>query len=96
MCYCKVFALFYFEFEGNLSTSPRGLVSVKGLFVGGFGGGLYLEGLIFGILRYAGKASTNRIHSDMTISFHRNSNVFFFTRKRIMLESPRVTLTREH
>jgi len=34
-----VFALFYFVFEGNFpSTSSRG--------------GLYLEGLIFGILRY--------------------------------------------
>ena len=37
-----VFALFYFVFKGNIpSTSPRG-----------GGGGLYLEGLIFGILRY--------------------------------------------
>ena len=45
MCYCKVFALFYFELEGNLSTSPRGLVSVKGLFVGGFGGVYIWRGL---------------------------------------------------
>ena len=52
-----IFTLFFFAFEGNFpSTSPRGLI---------FGGaiqqrvfcvtglrGLYLEGLIFGILRY--------------------------------------------
>ena len=50
---CTVFALFYFVFEGNFpSTSPGGR------FKGGFfalpvwGGGLYLEGFIFGILRY--------------------------------------------
>ena len=53
-----VFALFYFVFEGNFpSTSPRG-----GRFNGGFFAlpvwgayiwrGLYMEGLIFGILRY--------------------------------------------
>ena len=52
-----VFASFYFVFEGNFPrTSPRGLISggaierrvfcVTGL------GGLYLKGLIFGILRY--------------------------------------------
>ena len=77
------------------STSPRGLV-FEGVIYRRFWGGLYLEGLIFGILRYAVKATTNRIHSDMTISFHRNSNVFFVTRKRIMLELPRVTSTKEH
>ena len=39
-----VFALFYFVFEGNFpSTSPRGAYIWRGL---------YLEGLIFGILRY--------------------------------------------
>ena len=38
-----VFALFYFAFEGNFRVqAPRR----------GGGGGLYLEGLIFGILRY--------------------------------------------
>ena len=37
-----VFTLFYFVFEGNFpSASPPG-----------GGGGLYVEGLIFGILRY--------------------------------------------
>ena len=55
-----VFALFYFVFEGHFpSTSSRGLIFA-------FGGatsqrvfcvtdleGLYLEGLIFGILRYS-------------------------------------------
>ena len=59
----KVFALFYFIFEGNFpSTSPGGLY-LKGRFNGGFFAlvwgayffiwrGLYMEGLIFGILRY--------------------------------------------
>ena len=39
-----VFPLFYFVFEGNFpSTSPRGAYIWRGL---------YMEGLIFGILRY--------------------------------------------
>ena len=60
MCYCTVFALFYFEFEGNFRVqAPRG-VYLEGRFIRGFlryefgggGGGLYLDGLIFRILRY--------------------------------------------
>ena len=52
-----VFALFYFVFEGNFPrTSPRGAYIWRGYFTEGFllyrFGGLYLEGLIFGILRY--------------------------------------------
>ena len=58
-----VFALFYFVFEGNFpSKSPPGAYILEGRFYGGFfalpvGGayiwrGLYMEGLIFGILRY--------------------------------------------
>jgi len=55
-----VFALFYFVFEGNFpSTSPPrgGGGYLEGRFNEGFFcvtglGGLYLEGLIFGILRY--------------------------------------------
>ena len=48
-----VFALFYFVFEGNfLSTSPPG-------------GGLYLEGLIFGILRIS-YADVTRAKRDQT------------------------------
>ena len=52
-----VFALFYFVFEGNFpSTSPRGAHIWRGdlteLFCVTGLGGLYLEGLIFGILRY--------------------------------------------
>ena len=39
-----VFALFYFVFEGNFpSTSPQGAYIWRGL---------YMEGLIFGILHY--------------------------------------------
>ena len=59
-----VFALFYFVFEGNFpSTSPRGGLYLEGRFNGGFFAlpvwgayiwrALYMEGLIFGILRYA-------------------------------------------
>ena len=58
-----VFALFYFVFEGNfLSTSPRGAYILRGdlterLFALPVWGvyiwrGLYMEGLIFGNLRY--------------------------------------------
>ena len=66
-----VFALFYFVFEGNFpSTSPRGAHIWRGDLTEGFlryrfgglifGGaytwrGLYMEGLIFGILRYNSK-----------------------------------------
>ena len=53
-----VFALFYFVFEGNFpSTSSRGLIFAFGgatsqrVFCVTDLGGLYLEGLIFGILR---------------------------------------------
>ena len=46
----KVFALFYFVFEGNFpSTSPWGAYIWRGL---------YMEGLIFGILRYFKKFLT--------------------------------------
>ena len=52
-----VFALFYFVFEGNFpSTSPRGLIfggaTSQRVFCVTDLGGLYLEELIFGILRY--------------------------------------------
>ena len=54
-----VFALFYFVIEGNFSsTSPWGAYIWRGDLLEGFlryqlyKGGLYLEGLIFGILRY--------------------------------------------
>ena len=50
-------AFFYFVFEGNFpSTSPRGPYIWRGDVTEAFlryrFGGLYLEGLIFGILRY--------------------------------------------
>ena len=52
-----VFALFYFVFKGNIpSTSPRGAYIWRGDltedFCGTGLGGLHMEGLIFGILRY--------------------------------------------
>ena len=58
-----VFTLFYFVFEGNFpSTSSPGGLYLEGRFNGGFfvlqvwgtfiWRGLYMDGLIFGILRY--------------------------------------------
>ena len=53
-----VFALFYFVLEGNFpSTSPQGAYIWRGNLTEGFlpfvfWTGLYMEGLIFGILRY--------------------------------------------
>ena len=58
MCYCAVFAFFNFEFEDNFQVqAPRGLylegrlILLEGFLCYEFGG-LYLKGLIFGILRY--------------------------------------------
>ena len=62
-----LFALFYFVFEGNFQVQAPGgayiwrgdltevflRYKLGGLIFGGGGGGLYMEGLIFGILRYA-------------------------------------------
>ena len=52
-----VFDLFYFVFEGNFQVqAPRGAYIWRGDLTEGFlryeFGGLFLEGLIFGILRY--------------------------------------------
>ena len=54
------FSLFYFEFEGNFtSTSPQVLIFEGAIYRRGFCvtslGGLYLGRLIFGILRYSYK-----------------------------------------
>ena len=52
-----VFALFFFVFEGNFQVqAPGGSIYLEGRFNGGFfalrvWGGLYMEGLILGILR---------------------------------------------
>ena len=57
-----VFALFYFVFEGNFQLQAPGGAYLEGRFITGFFAlpvwrayfwrGLYMEGLIFGILRY--------------------------------------------
>ena len=54
-----VFALFYFVLEGNFQVQAPGGLYLERRFNGGFflGGayirrGLYMEGFIFGILRY--------------------------------------------
>ena len=36
MCYCTVFALFYFEFEGNFQEQVLGGLYLEGRFNGGF------------------------------------------------------------
>ena len=55
------FVLIYFEFEGNFQVQVPGGLYLEGQFIGGFftlriwraciWRGLYMEGLIFGILR---------------------------------------------
>ena len=62
----NVFALFYFVLEGNFpSTTSRGAYIWRGDLTEGFCvtglGGLYLEGLIFGILRYAFSKNIKRV-----------------------------------
>ena len=65
-----VFALFYFVLEGNFpSTSPGGAYIWRGHLTEGFlryrfGGGLYLEGLIFGILRYLTESAFTAVKRD--------------------------------
>ena len=65
-----VFPLFYFVFEGNFQAQvPRGLIfggaiSRRVFCVTSFGG-LYLEGLIFGILRYV--HDSNAVYSDAAV-----------------------------
>ena len=51
-CYCTVFALFHFVFEGNFEVQALGCLYSEGQFNGGVFlryefGGLNLEGLIF-------------------------------------------------
>ena len=53
----RFFALFYFVFEGNFQVQPPGNLYLEGRLNGWFFafsslGGLQMEGLIFGILRY--------------------------------------------
>ena len=36
MCYCTVFALFYFEFGGNFRVQAPGGLYLEGRFIGGF------------------------------------------------------------
>ena len=47
MCYCTVFALFYFEFEGNFQVQAPGCLYSEGRFNIGFFA-LRVCGLIFG------------------------------------------------
>ena len=51
-----VFALFYFVFDSNFQVQAPGGAYINGrCFALRNWGGLYLEGLIFGILRYSSK-----------------------------------------
>ena len=68
-----IFALFYFVFEGKSQVqAPRGAYIRRGNLTKGFlrydFGGLYLEGLIFGILRHLRIFSGQDISSDMRLS----------------------------
>ena len=67
-----IFALFYFVFEGKFQVqAPRGAYIRRGDLTEGFlryefGGayiwrGFYMEGLIFGILRYMGTGYPSRL-----------------------------------
>ena len=74
-----VVALFYFVFLGQLSKyKPPGGLYLEGQFNGGFFwatslGGLYLERLIFGILRYTLHfLSFPSIHLSLLLTFHSN------------------------
>ena len=71
-----VFALFHFVFEGNFpSTNLRGAHIWRGDLTEGFLryrlGGVYLEGSIFGILRYA-----NESHNCTNLVFVMSSPLF--------------------
>ena len=71
-----VFALFHFVFEGNFpSTNLRGAHIWRGDVTEGFLryrlGGVYLEGSIFGILRYA-----NESHNCANLVFVMSSPLF--------------------
>ena len=65
-----IFALFYFVFEGNFpSTSPREAYIWRGVRVLGVTGlgGLYMEGLIFRILRYLLTGEKNRQLKEISV-----------------------------
>ena len=74
---CTVFALFHFVFEGNFSsTNLRGAYIWRGNLTEGFlrsrfGGLIYMEGFIFGILRYA-----NESHNCTNLVFVMSSLLF--------------------
>ena len=74
-CYCAVFALLYFEFEGNFRVQVPGGLYLEGQFIGGFftlriwGGSLYLEGLIYGGAYFRNITVTLR-YSKHILSFH--------------------------
>ena len=74
-----VFVLFYFVFEGNFSKcKPPGGLYLEGRFNGGFFAspvlgtyiwrGLYMEGLIFGSLRYVFKVTLRFMVSFFTVT----------------------------
>ena len=66
-----VFALFYFVFEGDFpSTSPLGTYILRSDLTEGTGlGGLYLEGLIFGILLYSKFVREKRLDISTSILY---------------------------
>ena len=80
-----VFALFYFVFEGNFQVqAPRGGLYFEGRFKEGFFAlrvwgayiwrGLYMEGLIFGILHYAFLKIFKRLPTTLTFTLSVSGN----------------------
>ena len=79
-----IFALFYFVFVCNFpSTSPQGAYIWTGDLTEGFFptslGGLYLEGLIFGILRYVTLSSLSSVFPFTILLLQFITNMAIFT-----------------
>jgi len=70
MCYCTVFSLFYFEFEGSFQVQAPGGLYLEWRFNDGFFAlrvwganiwiSLYIKGLTFGVLRYVSEIETRQ------------------------------------
>ena len=74
MCYSTVFALFYFELEGNFRVQVPGGLYLKGRFIGGFfwryefggGGGAYIWRSLFSNFTVVSKPCHHNHSNKMT------------------------------